>query len=103
MTLKIYTDQCHYTNIWFATHENYDGAPDAGQQDMGTGITKQEAIENLREWMIDHCQECEGAGYIECCPGGWPPQWPDDKHCSKCGELSINECEECNQEFKEEY
>lgn len=41
------------------------------------------------------CEECDGQGWIECCPGGTPRMWPELPSCSSCGEYSISECETC--------
>lgn len=38
---------------WCATFDDYDGAPDAGPQWMGTGETEQEAINDLIQQVED--------------------------------------------------
>lgn len=43
--MKIFTEQ-DYIGHWHCYDETYDGSPDAGQQTVGYGITKQEAIED---------------------------------------------------------
>lgn len=45
--MKLYT-QTHPAG-WVAYTDNYDGAPDAGAQDVGYGDTEAAAIADLRE------------------------------------------------------
>jgi hypothetical protein len=46
--MKIHTEQL-YDGSWMTTDENYDGAPDAGEQRIGYGSTAQEAIDDYNE------------------------------------------------------
>lgn len=41
---KITTEYCDFTNQYVTTDENYDGAPDAGTQNVGFGKTKEESL-----------------------------------------------------------
>ena len=43
----------------------------------------------------NHCEECDGKGWIECCPTGSPIMWPEIPMCSRCKEWSIDTCETC--------